>query len=54
MLDNKDKQIQTKNSSEQKDEIEELKKFLNKKKIQTEALKKIMAKLKNEENFNDK
>lgn len=49
MSDNKNKSRQAKKVSENIDEMEELKIFLERKKIETEALKKIMAKLNTEE-----
>ncbi len=53
MPENKDKHKKAKNSSDQKDEIEELNIFIQKKKIQNVALKKIMAKLNTDENNTD-
>ncbi len=54
MPDNKDNLFETKKTSEKSDEIEELKRFINKKKIQNKALKKIISKLNTEENLYDK
>ena len=49
MPDNINKPKQAKKASKKEDEIEELKKFIKKKKIQTDALKKIIAKLNTDE-----
>lgn len=49
MSDNNEKHSSSKKVPESKDEIKELEIFIKKKKIQTKALKKIMAKLKTDE-----
>lgn len=54
MPDNIDKQKQAKDTSESRDEIEELKLFIEKTKLQNVALKKIIAKINTDENSTSK